>query len=169
MSQVQPKFYSNDPKYRCCCGCCHVMTIAKFISFLFTGGTLFYGKEFYEVIQSPAYVRYSNILLACFLIAIAISISLWYGLIEEREGFLLPILFCSAITNFLQCIISIALPVFMIISMIRSLDAELTISLIRSSLLFMMQYWYFRVLKNAYYYIKHKRLSLTGDSTGYLR
>uniref|UniRef100_A0A914X465 Transmembrane protein 230 n=1 Tax=Plectus sambesii TaxID=2011161 RepID=A0A914X465_9BILA len=103
MSQEQPRFDPNDPKYICCCGC-HVMTGTKILASLPTICTCIYTTAFIIAIAlrsaaDPADGKWYDELLISMGISLIIVIPvlgcLWYGLIKEREGFLIPTLVCS--------------------------------------------------------------------------
>uniref|UniRef100_A0A914VG43 DUF7027 domain-containing protein n=1 Tax=Plectus sambesii TaxID=2011161 RepID=A0A914VG43_9BILA len=95
MSQVRPTFDPNDPKYICCCGC-HVMTGAKILAFIFTVAailnTLYVIILVYIATQSKFDDGYFYYQIGGFFVFIVVLGCLWYGLIKEREGWLLPML-----------------------------------------------------------------------------
>uniref|UniRef100_A0A914UJV5 DUF7027 domain-containing protein n=1 Tax=Plectus sambesii TaxID=2011161 RepID=A0A914UJV5_9BILA len=106
MSQVQPRFDPNDPKYICCCGL-HVLTGAKMLASLCTicavlSAIKSSGEIFLSSTADPqtdeAY--YTLLVKMGFSLIIGTPIlgCLWYGLIKEREGFLIPTLVCSVIS-----------------------------------------------------------------------
>uniref|UniRef100_A0A914XC47 Transmembrane protein n=1 Tax=Plectus sambesii TaxID=2011161 RepID=A0A914XC47_9BILA len=97
MSQVQPQFDPNDPKYICCCGC-HVTVGAKILASLQTASIILIAISVISMIeQVKRQSHFTSVLvtfICIFLIIISINGSLWYGLITEREGFLIPTLIC---------------------------------------------------------------------------
>uniref|UniRef100_A0A914X2S0 DUF7027 domain-containing protein n=1 Tax=Plectus sambesii TaxID=2011161 RepID=A0A914X2S0_9BILA len=174
MSQVQPRFDPDYPNYICCC-CCHVTTGAKILAFLSTIGAVLYAIAFFYGISllgevdpqtDKGYIAY--ILLEFMGIGLGIGLiigtpilgCLWYGLIKEREGFLIPTLVCSVISLVVTCVYGCP-----IIFHDRSLVAEdYYVEILFGWLCSIaLQYWYFNIYKNAYDYIKHKRWSPLDD------
>uniref|UniRef100_A0A914VLZ6 DUF7027 domain-containing protein n=1 Tax=Plectus sambesii TaxID=2011161 RepID=A0A914VLZ6_9BILA len=174
MSQVQPQFDPNDPKYICCCGC-HVLAGAKILTSISTVGILIMAICTIPMIdqlkRQPYFADDLGLYLCIFLIVILSHVSLWYGIIKEREAFLIPTLICMVIGLVL-------IGVFFILSIFAarrsSLAGEkhtLLMALgtwVQISISFALQYWFFSIYKNAYYYIKHKGQSSTG-SIAYIR
>uniref|UniRef100_A0A914XGU9 DUF7027 domain-containing protein n=1 Tax=Plectus sambesii TaxID=2011161 RepID=A0A914XGU9_9BILA len=171
MSQVQPRFDPNDPKYICCCGC-HVMICAKLLASLFTivavlDAIAFSFGIYWEA--RDAQLRWDKVYYAVLvfmginlIIGTAVLSCLWYGLIKKRERFLILTLVCSmlvfgaTILSALFCIIAV------IAAMIRSEAGTdgvqvLLVIIIASACCLIPQYCFFHIYKTAYYYIKHKR------------
>uniref|UniRef100_A0A914VKA2 DUF7027 domain-containing protein n=1 Tax=Plectus sambesii TaxID=2011161 RepID=A0A914VKA2_9BILA len=95
MIQVRPQFDPNDPKYRTCCGC-PVMTGVKIAASFNTAGIIFIPILVIVVLGVHDELRGNVSVLAQYLggllIPILVLSCLWYGLIKEREGFLIPML-----------------------------------------------------------------------------
>uniref|UniRef100_A0A914UMJ7 DUF7027 domain-containing protein n=1 Tax=Plectus sambesii TaxID=2011161 RepID=A0A914UMJ7_9BILA len=171
MSQVQPQFDSNDPKYRCCCGC-HVMTGAKILASLSTIYVIVEATIFIAALFGPSRSRidsaFYGFYLGYFLISMAVLGSLWYGLIKEREGFLIPMLICMVTIIILAGVYI----VFLFLSYLNEMMLKPRASADANTLMFIffficacwfaLQCWFCKIYKNAYNYIKLKRLSLTG-------
>uniref|UniRef100_A0A914WHM1 DUF7027 domain-containing protein n=1 Tax=Plectus sambesii TaxID=2011161 RepID=A0A914WHM1_9BILA len=107
MSQVQPQFDPNDPKYICCCGC-HVTVGAKILASLQTASIILIALGVIPMIQQvkrePHFTSILVTFICIFLIIALINGSLWYGLITEREGFLIPTLICMvSVLSLLVC------------------------------------------------------------------
>uniref|UniRef100_A0A914VH68 DUF7027 domain-containing protein n=1 Tax=Plectus sambesii TaxID=2011161 RepID=A0A914VH68_9BILA len=100
MSQVQPQFDPDDPKYICCCGC-HVLAGAKILASISTTCIILIALCAIPVIvqltRHPYYASGLSLCFCIFFIAVLIHGSLWYGLIKEREAFLIPTLICMVI------------------------------------------------------------------------
>uniref|UniRef100_A0A914WNL8 DUF7027 domain-containing protein n=1 Tax=Plectus sambesii TaxID=2011161 RepID=A0A914WNL8_9BILA len=171
MSQVQPQFDPNDPKYRCCCGC-HVMTGAKILASLYTIYVIIEAMIFIAALSGPSRSRIdSNMLcfiLGYFLVEIAVLGSLLYGLSKEREGFLIPMLICMVTIIILAGVYI----VFLFLSYLNEIVLKRRASAEAHTLVFIffficacwfaLQCWFFKIYKNAYDYIVLKRLSLIG-------
>uniref|UniRef100_A0A914WS71 DUF7027 domain-containing protein n=1 Tax=Plectus sambesii TaxID=2011161 RepID=A0A914WS71_9BILA len=168
MSQVQPQFDPNHPKYICCCGC-HVTTGAKIIASLQTAGIILIALCFIpmieQVIRQPHSTSALVTFICIFLIITSINGSLWYGLIKEREGFLMPTLICMGIYLILLGICAVLALIYSIAIMFQSFAGGLITLLMCSayySCEFALQYWLFNIIQNSYDYFKHKRSSPTG-------
>uniref|UniRef100_A0A914WNL3 DUF7027 domain-containing protein n=1 Tax=Plectus sambesii TaxID=2011161 RepID=A0A914WNL3_9BILA len=177
MSQVQPQFDPDHSKYFCCCGC-HVTVGAKILASLQTASIILIALGVIPMIQQvkrePHFTSILVTFICIFLIIALINGSLWYGLITEREGFLMPILICLAISLVLLGANTVRLLVIVIITMIKFATHKYEILLTSvyiyillfflQYLFFFLQYMIFLVFKNAYAYIKDKRFYLIGDS-----
>uniref|UniRef100_A0A914WEU5 DUF7027 domain-containing protein n=1 Tax=Plectus sambesii TaxID=2011161 RepID=A0A914WEU5_9BILA len=170
MSQVQPRFDPDNPKYICCC-CCHVTTGAKILASLSTIGVVFFVIAFCYGISLLGEVdprtdkghEDYNVLVfmgISLIIGTAVIGCLWYGLIKEREGFLIPMIVCSVISLFLTCLRGF----FLFFSENTQNAGDKYIGpLFGWVCSIALQYWYFSIYKNAYDYIMHKRWSPLGD------
>uniref|UniRef100_A0A914WDB3 DUF7027 domain-containing protein n=1 Tax=Plectus sambesii TaxID=2011161 RepID=A0A914WDB3_9BILA len=167
MNQVQPRFDPDNPKYICCCGC-HVMTGAKILASLSTIGAVLSAIAFAHAIPllgDPQKDTVYWILLVSMSISLIVGTAvlgcLWYGLIKEREGFLIPTLVCSVIFLVLSCVSGGNL---FVSGKTQEAHANYIALLIGSAVCsFGLQYWFFTIYKNAYIYIKNKRWSPQGD------
>uniref|UniRef100_A0A914WNA0 DUF7027 domain-containing protein n=1 Tax=Plectus sambesii TaxID=2011161 RepID=A0A914WNA0_9BILA len=169
MSQVQPQFDPNHSKYFCCCGC-HVTIGAKIIASLQTAGIILIAIYFYSMIEQvkrePHFTSILVTFICIFLTITSINGSLWYGLITEREGFLMPTLICMGCSLLL-------IGVGAIISLISSLTMMLVnpgqglvvlmVCFVYYLCPFALQYWFFNIINNIYGYFKLQRSSPTGD------
>uniref|UniRef100_A0A914VJ51 DUF7027 domain-containing protein n=1 Tax=Plectus sambesii TaxID=2011161 RepID=A0A914VJ51_9BILA len=174
MGKGRLQFDPNDPKYHTCCGC-HVMIGAKIFASINTAGIISIGFISFMKIVSLLYADNRSAIDATFLycnlggsiVSVAILGSFWYGLIREREGWLLPMMTCWILSLVIAAFGLIALFIFTTIAIFQSgEDGMLMIWVsIICCCLFVLEYWFISVVSKAYHYIEQKRLSSKGGIT----
>uniref|UniRef100_A0A914VKV5 Lysosomal-associated transmembrane protein 4B n=1 Tax=Plectus sambesii TaxID=2011161 RepID=A0A914VKV5_9BILA len=169
MIRVQPPFDPNEQNYLCCCNY-DIMTGAKSLASIYTVVTVFIAMCFipwlYEKQQSSASASCLVVYLCFLLLAIATLGCLWYGLVKERERFLIPMLIFSIIC-FIPIVVIMVLRILSTISMPIGFEEALIIditSVIYGICAVLLQYWFFAIFGNAYSHIKHKSRSPTGGN-----
>uniref|UniRef100_A0A914X2T8 CKK domain-containing protein n=1 Tax=Plectus sambesii TaxID=2011161 RepID=A0A914X2T8_9BILA len=175
MSQVRPRFDPNDPQYLCCCGF-HVMTGVKIVASIYTIVAVLYAvMSSYTIMElrvSDLRSEMAYYLLLAFLglsplVAIPVLGSLWIGINIERHGFLIPALIYS-VTGL---ILTIGYAISGLSVQQRriansgyfhgdELKMEAFVFLVICVCSFVLQCWFFIILRSAYTYIKDKRSSL---------
>uniref|UniRef100_A0A914WG56 Lysosomal-associated transmembrane protein 4A n=1 Tax=Plectus sambesii TaxID=2011161 RepID=A0A914WG56_9BILA len=194
MSQARPQFDPNDPKYRCCCGGYHIMSGATVLAIISTAGTVIIAVSVAVMFDAiKHYLGRDNFLfefLGILLLDVLVLGCLWYGLIKERKGFLVPVLICMASVLMMLFLCALVLLLGWLIAIIviiakmfsstptygwqdhhsRSINLKKAMVLLFFYLLpsggaLMLQYWFFSIIESAYDYIKHKCLSSKGNIT----
>uniref|UniRef100_A0AC34G000 Uncharacterized protein n=1 Tax=Panagrolaimus sp. ES5 TaxID=591445 RepID=A0AC34G000_9BILA len=82
-------FNPEDPKFKCCCGCCHVTTGTKIICILSLIGTTMVIIPFVGLHPSPDIIGLG---IALFLVSIFIFISPFFGIKKRNPNMLIPLL-----------------------------------------------------------------------------
>uniref|UniRef100_A0A914X498 Uncharacterized protein n=1 Tax=Plectus sambesii TaxID=2011161 RepID=A0A914X498_9BILA len=163
MNRVQRKFDSKDPKYFFCCGRYHVMTGAKKLAWIVTlsvaVGAIYLIAELFAGADEVFDRLYRPILL----ISVVAVGPLWYGLLKERHQFLLPILISLALNiSYFNSAVVVAFTIVLInIEEGYETLAAWCPQFAQYAGLMAVFIWLFSIYKNAYYYIKHKRQSLS--------
>uniref|UniRef100_A0A914XBK6 Uncharacterized protein n=1 Tax=Plectus sambesii TaxID=2011161 RepID=A0A914XBK6_9BILA len=161
---TQRQFNPYHPKYFCCCGC-HVMTAARIIAIIYS---VYAGLAVLGLLLNG--ILWSNFVASIFSAAIGIAClaCLWIGVLQERDGYLIPFIVHTILsTGGLVAVFVFA--VFDIETFERFSNATGNKHGGHLSILFglfllvigigCLHVWSLLIVKKTYSYIQHKRFS----------